>query len=138
MPDQGLTLKKGWEFDAVFRTGLRVQGELVRLLLLRSTEGGLRVGYAVGKRQGKAHVRSRGRRILREAFRRLAPWITEDVTLVLSLKDRGLNSKATEIYRDPAALLKRKGLLAKTWRDSGWNAPLGSSEGAFPPELKSI
>lgn len=135
MPDQGLTLKKGplgsplrgWEFDAVFRTGLRVQGELVRLLLLRNTAQGLRVGYAVGKRQGKAHVRSRGRRILREAFRRLAPWITEDATIVLSLKDRALDAKATEIYRDLAALLRRKGLLAKSWRDADWNAPVGRS-----------
>ncbi|MCR4817510.1 MAG: ribonuclease P protein component [Fretibacterium sp.] len=127
MPDQSLTLKKGWEFDAVFRTGLRVQGELVRLLLLRNTARGLRVGYAVGKRQGKAHVRSRGRRILREAFRRLAPWITEDAVLVLSLKDRGLNAKATEIFRDLAAILMRKGLLAKAWRDTDWNAPVGRS-----------
>lgn len=135
MPDQGLTLKKGplgsplsgWEFDAVFRTGLRIQGELVRLLLLRNTAQGLRVGYAVGKRQGKAHVRNRGRRILREAFRRLAPWITEDATLVLSLKDRALDAKATEIYRDLAALLRRKGLLAKSWRDADWNAPVGRS-----------
>ena len=85
------------------------------------------MGYAVGKRQGKAHVRNRGRRILREAFRRLAPWITEDVTLVLSLKDRGLNAKATEVCRDLAALLRRKGLLAKTWKDAEWNAPVGRS-----------
>ena len=97
------------------------------MLLLRNTAGGLRVGYAVGKRQGKAHVRNRGRRILREAFRRLAPWISEDVTLVLSLKDRGLNAKATEVCHDLANLLKRKGLLAKTWKDAEWNAPVGRS-----------
>ena len=133
MPYKGLavkTLKKGWEFDLVFRTGIRIQGELVRLLLSRNVqagEGGLRVGYAVGKRQGKAHVRNRGRRILREAFRRLAPWISEDVTLVLSLKDRGLNAKATEVCHDLANLLKRKGLLAKTWKDAEWNAPVGRS-----------
>ncbi|MCR5347777.1 MAG: ribonuclease P protein component [Fretibacterium sp.] len=116
---------RGWEFDAVFRTGLRVQGELVRLLFMRNASGGVRVGYAVGKRQGRAHVRNRGRRILREAFRRLAPGIAENVVLVLSLKNSGLKAKATEVYRDLAAILKRRGLLAKTWKDAEWNAPVG-------------
>lgn len=125
MPDKGLTLRKGWEFDLVFRTGLRSQGELVRLLLLRNEGHGLRVGYAVGKRQGKAYVRARGRRILREAFRHLAPWIEPDVTLVLSLRGKGLGAKATEVYRDLAALLERRGLLAAGARGLSWNDPIG-------------
>lgn len=120
MPDKGLTLRKGREFDAVFRTGLRSQGDLVRLLL--KDEGrGLRVGYAVGKRQGKAHVRVRGRRILREAFRHLAPWI-KPVTLVLLLKDKGLGAKATEVYHDLARLLDRKGLLSRPAGELSWDA----------------
>ena len=132
MSDHGLTLRKGWEFDLVFRTGLRVQGELVRLLFLRDSDStrGPRVGYAVGKRQGKAHVRNRGRRILREAFRRLAPWVAPDVTLVLSLKDRGLDAKAPDVFRDLAALLSRRGLLVDAargvdWKGMDWDAPVG-------------
>ena len=132
MSDHGLTLKRGWEFDLVFRTGLRVQGELVRLLFLRTdgTSPGPRVGYAVGKRQGKAHLRNRGRRILREAFRRLAPWIAADVTMVLSLKDRGLNAKAPEVFRDLAALMSKRGLLVDAtkgvnWKGVDWDAPVG-------------
>ena len=131
VPHQGLTLKKGWEFDLVFRTGLRAQGELVRLLLLRGTEdarkpgGVVRVGYAVGKRQGKAHVRNRGRRILKEAFRRLAPWVAPDVTLVLSLKDRGLGARASEIFYDLAALLKKRGLLTRSLEGLDWDAGHG-------------
>ena len=125
MPHHGLTLKKGWEFDLVFRTGLRVQGELVRLLFLRETGRSLRVGYAVGKRQGKAHVRNRGRRVLREAFRRLAPWVAPDVTLVLSLKDRGLDAKATEVLQDMAGLFRRQGLFQDSWRGVRWENPVG-------------
>jgi ribonuclease P protein component len=120
VPDNGLTIKKGWEFDLIFRTGLRVQGELVRLLFLKWTEPGPRVGYAVGKRQGKAHVRSRGRRILRESFRRLSPWIFPDVTMVLSLKDRGLTVKAHEIYGDMARILKKNRLLKLDWPGAVW------------------
>ena len=128
VPDHGVTLKKGWEFDLVFRTGLRVQGELVRLLFLRTPGGGLRVGYAVGKRQGRAHVRVRGRRILREAFRRLSPWVVPDVALVLSLRERGLASDARRVFKDMAALFRRRGLLTDAWEapdDADWNAPIG-------------
>lgn len=123
MPDHGVTLRKGREFDLIFRTGLRVQGDLVRLLFLRGT-GELRVGYAVGKRQGKAHVRNRGRRILREAFRRLSPWIVPDVSLVASLKDRALDASAVLVWRDMANVLRQRGLLAEGWDDAGWDAPV--------------
>ncbi len=95
----------------------------MRLLFLRGT-GELRVGYAVGKRQGKAHVRNRGRRILREAFRRLSPWIVPDVSLVASLKDRALDASAVLVWRDMANVLRQRGLLAEGWDDAGWDAPV--------------
>ena len=123
MPDHGVTLK-GSEFDLIFRTGLRVQGDLVRLLFLKETGHGLRVGYAVGKRQGKAHVRNRGRRILREAFRRLAPWVLPDVMLVASLKDQALGASAVAVWRDMAKVLRRHGLLADGWDGLSWGSPV--------------
>jgi ribonuclease P protein component len=121
VPDDGLTIRKGWEFDLIFRTGLRVQGELVRLLFLRNADqAGARAGYAVGKKQGKAHVRNRGKRVLREAFRRLRPWVSPGVTVVVSLKDKALLSKAQEIYRDMARVLLRNGLLVPDWPGAEW------------------
>lgn len=126
MPDYGLTLKKGREFDLIFRTGLRVQGDLVRLLFLRGGGQGLRVGYVVGKRQGKPHIRNRGRRILREAFRRLAPWLMSDITLVVSLKDRALGASAVDVWRDMSNVLWRQGILRDGWDGVGWDSPVSS------------
>lgn len=123
MPDCGITLKKGREFDLIFRTGLRVQGDLVRLLFLKGAGQGLRIGYVVGKRQGKAHTRNRGRRILREAFRRLAPWMLSDVVMVMSLKDRALGASAVAVWRDMGRVLRRQGLLSEGWDSLDWNSP---------------
>ena len=106
-------LRKGWEFDEIFRTGTRINGELVRILYLRGNDdGGIAFGCAVGKRQGKAHVRARGRRILREAFRHLAGKISQGIRIVLMLQDKGLASKSTEIQQELERLLSRRKLLA--------------------------
>ena len=122
MLDNGLTIKKGWEFDLIFRTGFRAQGELVRLLFLRETgaPSPARVGYAVGKRQGKAHVRNRGKRVLREAFRRLSPWVYPNMAVVASLKDKALCSKASVVYYDMARVLRKNGLLKPDWPGAAW------------------
>ena len=126
MPVNGLTIRKGWEFDLIFRTGLRVQGDLVRLLFLKETgtpspPREVRVGYVVGKRQGKACVRNRGKRVLREAFRRLSPWVLPKVTVVASLKDKALCVKANEVYYDMARVLRKNGLLKPDWPGAAWN-----------------
>ena len=110
-----MKLRKGWEFDLIFRTGIRINGELVRLLYLRddSESDTIRCGFAVGKRQGKAHVRVRGRRILREAFRHLSERITPGISLILGLKAQGLDAKTQDIERDMEKLFRRKKLLLK-------------------------
>ncbi|NLI96865.1 MAG: ribonuclease P protein component [Synergistaceae bacterium] len=104
-------LKKGWEFDRVFRTGRRVKGELVRLLFLDTGDGPPRLGAAVGKRQGSSVRRNRGRRILREAFRHCRPWLKEGVWIVAMLRTVGLSAGAREIYTDLVHLLEAEGLL---------------------------
>ncbi|MBQ9432754.1 MAG: ribonuclease P protein component [Synergistaceae bacterium] len=106
-----LKLRKGWEFDRIFRTGIRANGELVRLLYVMDDSDSIKFGLAVGKKQGKAHVRVRGRRILREAFRHLSQNLTPGISLVLGLKAQGLVAKSQDIQRDLERLFSRKKLL---------------------------
>lgn len=107
-----LRLRKGWEFDLIFRTGVRVNGRLVRLLYLRKDNTQeVRAGFAVGRRQGKAHIRSRGRRILREAFRQLYPRIIPGLDIVLGLQAKGLEAKTQDITAELEKLFMRKKLL---------------------------
>jgi len=127
-----IRLKKGWEFNQVFRTGFRVQGELVRLLCLKHTETEpnnseikcSRIGFAVGKKQCNSCGRNRGKRILREAMRRLMPFVVPGLDIVATLKDASvINASAADVYLDSARILTKRGLLSKEWRND-WNCCL--------------
>ena len=109
-----LKLRKGWEFDLIFRTGIRVNGELVRLLYLRDdNEPTVKFGCAVGKRLGKSHTRNRGRRILREAFRQLTKKenVTPGLKIVFNLTAKGLEAKTQDILGELEKLFRRKKLI---------------------------
>ena len=101
---------KSWEFDLIFRTGVRVNGELVRLLYLKDGSE-IKYGCAVGKKLGKAHVRNRGRRILRAAFAGLSKKLNPGLSIVLMLKEKGIKAKTQDIAAELEKLFRRKNLL---------------------------
>ena len=123
-------LKKGWEFDAVFRTGRQQRGELVRLYYLHRPGEPSKIGVTVGKKIAGAVGRSHGRRLMREALRRIIPWLVDGVWLVASMRERGLKSGADEVYFDLAKLLDRASLLESGWTGPDWrvDAPCLSAE----------
>ena len=115
-----LRLKKGWEFDAVFRMGRQYKGDLVRLYCLRGKEGPSRFGVVVGKRIANAALRSRGRRILRESLRHLAPWVEDGAWFVASLRETALRADAVSVCCDMVRLFVRAGFLKEDWGGPNW------------------
>lgn len=99
----------------------------MRLLFLKAEDGVVRIGRAVGKRQGKSHDRNRGRRVLKEGFRRLLPWIRPGVWIVAGLSSAGMGARSTDVYKELARLLEGGGYLKPEWPGANWENP---SEGA--------
>lgn len=95
----------------------------MRLLFLEVPDSPLRIGLAVGKKQGASHERNRGRRILKEGFRRLRPWMKDGFWLVASLRDQGMAANARDIYFDLARLLFRNNFLSPDWPGANWEMP---------------
>ncbi len=126
-------LKKGWEFDAVFRTGRQQGGELVRIYYLRKPGERTRVAVTVGRKTAKAVGRSRGRRMLRESIRRILPWIADGVWVVLSLRGKGLTRNAAHVYADVAKGLGRAGLLQPGWPGPDWGVDERCASCNCPP-----
>lgn len=93
----------------------------MRLLFVEAPDGTTRVGAAVGKRQGKAYVRSRGRRVIRESVRRLLPWTRQGIWVVVLLGSQGLTAGAREIHQDMARLFMEKGFLSQEFPGPDWD-----------------
>ena len=65
---------------------------------------------------------------MKEAFRRLIPWIFGEMWIVLSLKNCGMKSNAKEIYYDLARVLSVNGVLSPLWPGDNWDDPVEGRE----------
>lgn len=117
-----LRLKKRWEFDMVFRTGRQQRGELVRMYFLHRPGEKTRFGVTAGKKIANAAGRARGRRLLRESVRRIAPWVRDEFWVVFSMRKDGLDRSAVEVYGDIADVAARARLFSNEWSGPDWFA----------------
>lgn len=74
-----------------------------------------RIGLTVSKKLGGAVVRSRTRRILREAYRQLEKKYTVKTghILILAARERATTMKSTELAKDMYRAFDRLGLILK-------------------------
>lgn len=63
------TLKKNFEFKRVLSRGKCINGKFLAIYIFPNKLNRQRVGFAIGKKAGKAHDRNRIRRLIRENYR---------------------------------------------------------------------
>lgn len=74
------------------------------MLYARPTEGRLRLGVTTGRRFGRAVVRNRAKRRVREAFRRLEGRLLDRGDVVLVARPQALTAGFSEIVAEIEAL----------------------------------
>jgi len=105
-------LRRRADFDRVFQQGRHNSG---RLLAVRSVQNELawsRFAYAVPKRVGKAVVRNKVRRRLREILRALP--LEEGYDVVISVRPEAAQSTFYALKQEVETLLRRARLLIVT------------------------
>jgi len=97
-------LTKRGSFSYVYRSGERRDGKVLKLLYVKS--GGLRIGFSVGAKLGKAHVRNLLKRRLRASARELMPNITKGWQMVFVAKHGAEETGYEELRREMGWLLR--------------------------------
>ena len=91
------TLKKNREFNYVYRKGKAFSGNFLVLICLKRKFGPVRAGFSVSKKVGKAVVRNKVRRRLKEAFALKRPQIKGSYYLIFVARPAIASAKFTEI-----------------------------------------
>ena len=103
-------LRKNSEFDAVYERGKSWAGDF---LVLKALPNGLewnRYGFVTGKRVGKAVVRNRVKRLLREVTKATPTNLGWDIVIVA--RGRAATASYSELKTAVSGLLHRARILA--------------------------
>ena len=106
------SLKKNFQFRHVYQKGKSIANRhLVLYMVKNGTHDHNRLGISVSKKVGNAVQRNRSRRVIREAFRALAPRVRPGFDLVLVARGKTPYVKSTDVRRQLERQLQAAGLL---------------------------
>lgn len=109
--DYFISIKKNREFQKIYARGKSHVNPLLVCYVLKNRKNITRVGITTGKKTGNAVQRNRSRRIIREAYRHIAPRVPQKYDLVFVSRAKTPYSKSTELSRIMSQLLKAAGVL---------------------------
>ena len=108
-------IKRRSDFQHVYQKGTSVAGRRMILYVLRDSRVAGKVGVAAGKKLGCAAVRSRTKRLLREAYRHMQHELRTDVGILLI----GRAGLAAGKMQDAAVELRSLARRAKIFANGG-------------------
>lgn len=99
------------DFRRIYARGKSYVSPLVVVYALKNRTKNVRVGITTSKKVGNAVQRNRSRRVIREAFRALAPRVRAGFDLVLVARGKTPYVKSTDVRRQLERQLQAAGLL---------------------------
>ena len=105
-----ITVKENYEFRRIYRKGKSVVTPYLVLYCQRNRQGKTRLGVTVSTKLGKAVVRNRVRRRLREIWRLALPDMEQGWDIVLVARIRAVNAPYSKIEKAYRRALQEAGL----------------------------
>ena len=111
------SLKLNHIFRRLYRTSGYADGYMV-LYARRNRTDTNRVGITVGKKLGKAHIRNRARRRLREVYRLNEGLLTPGWDIVIVARSKSVEAEFAKLTRSFLTLARKAGLLASVQEEA--------------------
>ena len=102
------------DFRRIYARGKSYVSPLVVVYALKNRTKNVRVGITTSKKVGNAVQRNRSRRVIREAFRALAPRVRPGFDLVLVARGKTPYVKSTDVRRQLERQLQAAGCCGRT------------------------
>ena len=106
-----ITLKDNRDFRRLYNRGRSFATPILVTYIMKNRCNEIRIGITTGKKIGKAVMRNRSRRIIREAFRELSDKIRPGYDLVFVARTKTPYVKSCDILRSMKKELKDAGVL---------------------------
>ena len=108
---QTISLKKNWEFQTVYKKGKSLANKHIVMFVLKNDKNINRLGISASKKIGKAVVRNKQRRRLKEAFRTLEPEISAGHDIVILPRAGITEAGFLEVKSSTKHLLRKHGIV---------------------------
>ena len=104
-------LRKDKDFSTVYKKGKSVAEKFVVLYYLENNLPYKRQAFLASKKVGKSVERNRARRLMKESFRELAPYIIEGKDLIFIARKSILDKKCKDVHSSMRRALEKAALL---------------------------
>jgi ribonuclease P protein component len=109
------SIKKNWEFQTVYKKGKSLANKHIVMFVFKNDKGINRLGISASKKIGKAVVRNKQRRRLKEAFRILGQDILTGYDIVILPRADIIKADFSELKSSTKHLLRKH----RIWRQNG-------------------
>ena len=112
-------LKLNKDFRRLYRRGRSLSGGYIVVYCAKSGRGFNRAGFTVGRGVGKAVVRNRTKRLMKESYRLLEDRLVGCSDIVIVARNRAAGRTFSQISKDLEYVLLSPGLIEKRKRRNG-------------------
>ncbi len=115
------TLRSSRQYRAVYENGRRYYNAFFTVFIVKTDDECLRLGITVTRKIGNAVVRNRIKRIIREAFRHIAPELTRGITVVVVARAPIRSEKMQSVKEHLSRIFRKSSLIKKLPRKDSHN-----------------